>query len=74
MDCRQNRRERIYIKEEQGIMPEAIKHYCDHVFQHWRLQGLVDSQTEQKREDRHRRKTGITPEAIKHYCEHVFQP
>jgi hypothetical protein len=34
-----------------GIMPEAIKHYCEHVFQHWRLQGLVDLQTEQKRED-----------------------
>jgi hypothetical protein len=51
--CRQNRRERIYIEEEQGIMPEAIKHSCEHVFQHWRIQGLVNLQTEQKREDRH---------------------
>jgi hypothetical protein len=31
--CRQNRRARIYIEEEQGIMPEAIKHYREHVFQ-----------------------------------------
>jgi hypothetical protein len=39
----------------------------------WRLQELVDLQTEQKRVDIHRGRTGITPQAIKHYCEHVFQ-
>jgi hypothetical protein len=76
MDLRPEDRteDRGYTWRQNKITAKAIKHYCEHVFRHWRLQRLVDCRQNRRERIYIVEEQGNMPEAIKHYCEHVFQP